>query len=142
MSQVTLPDKTVEKLEQVASTHGIDATALLLRLVDEYLASEPVDVTETSGATQDEQYRKIAQEQKVYEAQHQELLKVYRGQYIAMDQGRVVDHDVDGAALRRRIRAHYGSKAIFVTPVLEEPIQTIYVRSPRLVQNQPVQNRL
>lgn len=135
MQQIILPDETIEKLEHVASHEGIDTTALLLRLVEDYLASKPVQEPEKHALGWDEQQRKIAQEQKFYEAQHQELLKVYRGQYIAMNDGRVVDHDTNGAVLRRRVRTRYGKKTIFVTPVLEEALQTIQLRSPHLVEN-------
>jgi metal-responsive CopG/Arc/MetJ family transcriptional regulator len=41
MVQVSLPEQTAKKLQQVAANRGIDATQLLVQLVEEYLAEQP-----------------------------------------------------------------------------------------------------
>jgi hypothetical protein len=85
---------------------------------------------------QSEQQRKIEREQQAYEAQHRALLAHYAGQYIAMHEGQVVDHDVDRVALSRRIRQHYGETAVLIKQVREESRLTIRVRSPRLQKSE------
>jgi hypothetical protein len=40
MLQVLLPDQIVQKLQRVAAQQGIDATQLLVQLVEEHLADE------------------------------------------------------------------------------------------------------
>lgn len=132
--QVSLPEQTAEKLQQAAASRGMDSTQLLVQLVEEYLADQAPPERRPESPAQAEQQRKIEREQRHYEAQHAELLALYHGQYIAMHDGKVVDHDSDRVALRRRIRDRYGAIAILITPVEEEPLQTIMVRSPKLVE--------
>lgn len=81
----------------------------------------------------DKQAAAIDQEQRAFESQHSGLLNQYRGRYIAMIGGQVVDDDQDRMALRRRIRQKYGSSPVLITSVEDEAVQTIRVRSPRLV---------
>lgn len=81
----------------------------------------------------DKQAAVIDQEQRAFESQHSELLQQYRGCYIAMVDGQVIDNDLDRMALRRRIRQRYGEAPVLITLVDEEPIQTVRVRSPRFV---------
>lgn len=129
--QVSLPEQTAEKLQQAAASRGMDATQLLVQLVEEYLADQAPPERRPESPAQAEQQRKIEREERHYEAQHAELLALYQGQYIAMHDGKVVDHDVDRVALSRRIRSKYGKTAVLITQVREEPKLTIRVRSPR-----------
>jgi hypothetical protein len=131
MYQVTLPDKTAEKLEQVASYQGMNATDLLLKLVEDYLTE---NVSTHSPFVSDLRVQKIEAEQKQYEAQHSTLLKLYKDQYIAMHEGEVIDHDLDRVVLSRRVRQHYGNTPVFIVQVRNEPRLTIYVRSPRMAK--------
>lgn len=133
MIQVMLPDQTAEKLNRSATRRGLDTNQLLVQLVEEFLASEPMPV-ESTPPDRTADYEKIAQEQKYYEAQHADIVSQYRGHYIAMHEGKLVDHDMDRVALSRRIRRRYGSTAILITQVREEPKRTIMLRSPRLVK--------
>lgn len=70
----------------------------------------------------DRQARAIDREQRSFENQHSELVDRYRGQYIAMIYGRVVDVDTERLALRRRIRQKYGDAPVLITLVEDEPI--------------------
>lgn len=150
MIQVSLPDEMVEQLQAVADREGSELADVLAEAVEQYVARSAPDFgsMDENGATEAtastpiaqpenaywlEQERKIAIEQQAYERQHQQLLAHYKGQYIAMFRGEIVDNDVDDIALSRRIRSQYGSTPVLITPVLDEPIQTFYVRSPRLV---------
>lgn len=134
MLRVMLPDQTAEKLQHVAERQGMDATQLLVQLVENYLAADSLPPEAVAGTLWSEQEQKINQEQQQYEAQHSTLLKHYSGQYIAMHQGAVVDHDGDRVVLRRRVRARFGDIPVLITPVLTEARQIITVRSPRLLE--------
>ena len=72
-------------------------------------------------------------EQQSFVAQHDALLQAYAGQYIAMFQGSVVDHDMDRVALSLRVRKQYGNQPVLITLVRPETLQDIVIRSPRLL---------
>lgn len=74
----------------------------------------------------------IARETEHFVAQHADLLQQYRGAYIAMKDGVVVDHDHDRLALYARVAETWGDTPVLVTPVREQPIQGFVIRSPRL----------
>lgn len=64
---------------------------------------------------------KISQETSEYRRQHAQIKAAYLGQYIAMRDGQVVDHDADFATLRRRVRQHFGRTPVMMTLVEEQP---------------------
>lgn len=132
MTEIALPDQVVERLQQVASQKQINIAELLVRAVEFYLAND-VAMEEDEDAWEFEQKLVIDREMQAYLQQHEQLLATYRGQSIAMHNGEVIDHDPDEVALSQRVRARYGKEPVLITPVLPEPIQTIFVRSPRLL---------
>jgi len=79
----------------------------------------PEDVLET--AVRD--YLEALEEQAIHfetEAfwrQHDELLAAYPGQYVAMRQGSVVDHDSDVSLLGERVRDRFGLLPVLIAPV-------------------------
>ncbi len=56
----------------------------------------------------------------------------YEGQFVAIHDKGLIDHDQDETALFQRIRAKYGNTAILVMPA--EGPREIRILSPRLVQ--------
>lgn len=69
--------------------------------------------------------RKISEESVIYRQQHAELKSRYLGQYIAMHNGQVVDHDADFHALRQRVRQRFGRTPVMITlveDVAERPL--------------------
>jgi hypothetical protein len=79
----------------------------------------------------EQRVKKIQEEAKRFQARHAELYTQYAGQYIALQEGVVLDHDVDLLILYDRIQACYGDEPILITPVTAEPMQTFRVLSPR-----------
>ena len=63
--------------------------------------------------------RKISEESQIYQQRHTELKAQYLGQYIAMCDGQVVDHDMDVTILRQRVRQRFGRKPVMITLVEE-----------------------
>jgi hypothetical protein len=130
MVQISVPPQTAEKLRRSAELQGIETSELLVRLVEQYLAEDTPQPPAGIQSTHLEQQAKIDQEQRHYEAQHAVLKTTYDGQYIAMHDGQVVDHDVARVALSRRIRKQYGKTAVLITRVSDEPKMTIHIVTP------------
>jgi hypothetical protein len=81
-------------------------------------------------------HRKIDAEVKAYHRKHPRLRAKYLGKYIAMHNGRVVDHDQDASALYQRIRKRFGQTPVLIRLVEEVPERVLVFRSPRL---EPIQ---
>jgi len=77
-------------------------------------------------------HRKIDVEVEAYRRKHPRLRAKYLGEYIAMHNGRVVDHDQDASALYRRIRKRFGQTPVLIRLVEEVPERVLVFRSPRL----------
>ena len=67
-----------------------------------------------------------------YEAMHGELVKKFLGQYVAIYQGRLVDHDDDPVVLHQRIEKHYPATTVLSRKVQKEAVPVLHMRSPRL----------
>ena len=70
--------------------------------------------------------RKISEESQFYRQRQEELKANYLGQYIAMHNGQVVDHDVDFQTLRQRVRQHFNDMPVMIT--LVEAAEMVQVR--------------
>ena len=77
---------------------------------------------------------KVEKEQAAFDQQKPELLKKYRGRYIAMHNGEVVETAASLRALRNKVFAHFGYTPMLHTLVADEPDREIVVRSPRIAQ--------
>lgn len=119
MSTVVLQPQLAEHLSQVAEQDATTLEELVNAAVREY-----VDVMTR---------RKIHAESKVFRARHAELLQQYLGEYVAMHEGNVVDHDKDLSALHQRIRRRYGRHTpVLLRQVTEQAELEFTFRSPRL----------
>ena len=59
----------------------------------------------------------IHAETQAFWAMHDELLRTYPGQYVALYQSNVVDHDEDVSRLEKRVRERFGLLPVLVAPV-------------------------
>jgi hypothetical protein len=66
----------------------------------------------------------LAAEQRAFERQRGQLLRRYKGQYVAVYGGRVVDHDSDDGALACRMFAKLGDVPFYIARVEKKP--TVY----------------
>jgi hypothetical protein len=71
--------------------------------------------------------RKISEESATYRLLHDDIKKQYLGQYIAMLNGEIVDHDPDFQTLRQRIRERFGENPVLMT-LVEESSEKVYTR--------------
>ncbi|MGB0383417.1 MAG: hypothetical protein ACPGWR_01215 [Ardenticatenaceae bacterium] len=78
--------------------------------------------------------QKIRAETKAFEQQREMLLATYLGQYVAVHDAQVIDHDADLLTLHLRIFERLGDIAVLLKKVTTEPEQDLVVRSPRFVR--------
>jgi len=67
----------------------------------------------------------IHAETETFWTMHDELLKEYQGQHIALYQSKVVDHDKDASRLAKRIHERFGWLPVLIAPVKPEPRQDL-----------------
>jgi len=118
MDKANMPTIAVEpdlynRIEQVALEHQANVDEILSQAIRRYLWE--LD------------RRKISEESRIYREQHAGLKEKYLGQYIAMHEGQVVDHDLDFQTLRRRIRRQYDHTPVMIT-LVEEVAEQTFVR--------------
>lgn len=73
--------------------------------------------------------KKIEQEQEWWLGQSLDERKKYSGEYVAVHNQILVDHDKDELKLYKRIRVHYGNIPILI--MYAEGVQEIHIYSPR-----------
>lgn len=140
MAEVTVRKQVAEMLQTTAKARGIAISELIEKAMKLYLAtgSNTQDQEADPSETNDEWERQadqIAQEQAAYEAQHATLYRKFAGEYIAIQEGVVVDHDVDRVTLSRRIRTKFGKQPILITPVLANPQRIFRLSRPHFIKN-------
>jgi DNA-damage-inducible protein J len=67
-----------------------------------------------------------------YKAMHKELVKRYLGQYVAICNEKLVDHDPDPVALLRRVRNEYPHQVVLRRKVELTPEREWRIRHPRI----------
>ena len=115
--RVLIPDRVFAELTPIAEQEGKGISDLVNEALRQYLWEA--------------RERKIDREMKAYRAMHTELKQRFFGQYVAIHDGALVDHDADRRALSRRVRQKYGSVAVLITPVEEAPEREFLMLSPR-----------
>jgi hypothetical protein len=75
----------------------------------------------------------MLREAEAYRQMHPELVDRYMGQYVAIFQGRMVDHDQDAEALSERIRVRLPDQVVLQRRVETIPEVILHFRSPRFV---------
>jgi hypothetical protein len=77
----------------------------------------------------------MKREEAAYVAMHAELWLKYPHDYVAVHQGKVVDHDRDVVALAKRIRRSHPGQIVLMTQVKPQAKSPLHFRSPRLVKS-------
>lgn len=117
-----VPDEVYDQVEEAANKAARNVADLLLETITHTFAPPPIDPKRV------QMNRNVA----AYHALHPQLAKNYLGQYVAIYQGRLVDHDADAIVLLQRVRAKYSGQVVLrrkVEPVAEREIT---VRHPRI----------
>ena len=69
-----------------------------------------------------------------FEEQHEQLVKAFLGQYIAMHQGKVIAHHAELATLITNVSSSQPNAPVLFRQVQETLPPTLHFRSPRLVK--------
>lgn len=62
---------------------------------------------------------------------HPTLLQKHKGEFVAIHQNELVDHDTDKSALYQRIQARYPNRFVLLRYVEDAPDRELYMRSTR-----------
>lgn len=119
MSTVDVPSELIKPLQQLAVEKGQSVAAIVEQLIADYL--------------REQRHRYLMSEMERFRLQHASLRPQYEGQYIAMRDGRVIDHDVDGGILYSRLREQYGDLPVLIVQVTDQPEQTFTRLSSRVL---------
>ena len=119
---LTVPDELYQQVEKVADATRRNISDLLVETITRSFAPLPVDTNRA----------KMNQNVAAYKRLHPQLLKSYLGEYVAIHEGQLVDHDQDPIVLLQRMRSNYPEQVILrrrVEPIVEREIQ---IRHPRI----------
>ena len=118
MTVLQIPEKLAEQLQQEAAAEGIAIDKLLEEALQE--------------RRERAQRARLDAEIATWQAQPPEIRMRYKGEYVAVQEGIVVDHDSNLATLHRRVRARFGKAAVLITPADGRP--PLNIRHPRLAR--------
>jgi F0F1-type ATP synthase membrane subunit b/b' len=102
MSKIILGEPLASQIRQEANAQGVD--------IEKYLESV-LQHHRFHG-----QQAKVAAEAEWWSLQTDEVKSRYAGEFVAIHQQAVIDHDKDEDTLRKRIRSNFGKTAILLTP--------------------------
>lgn len=121
MLTVALKPDLAEQITHLAgSKNSIDA--FIDQALRAYLTRVPTKISREA---------KIRAEREAFEQQHTTLLANYANQYVALDNGQVIDHDPDLRTLHLRVFAQLGHTTVLLKKVTKETERELVFRSPR-----------
>lgn len=127
--KIPISDNLYQRAKRLADMRRQEVEDVILDLLDDALPADDV-IEELDPETEKAMQREMA----AYTALHPQLKKKYLGKSVAIYQGKLVDVDDDYGTLYERIRNKYPDQFVWLTTVREEPIGTIYMRSPRFIK--------
>ncbi len=84
--------------------------------------------------TEDELFQqRLLSEQNIWYARSLEEKLRYRGEYVALSQGQVVDHDANRTLLLRRVRQEFGMLPVPIIPAEQDSLPEYTIRNPQIV---------
>lgn len=120
---LTVPDHVYQQAEQIARAEQ--------RPVAEVINDALARLFPVVHVSQKRE--QMEQEQNAFRRQHNQLLNDYQGEYVAMYQGKVIDHDGDRLKLVARIDEKYANDVVLIKQVSDKPDDLLHMRSPRLI---------
>jgi hypothetical protein len=108
---LTVPDEVYEQAEQTAK--------IMNRAVSEVLVDTLVEVMPEFYI--DPRQPIMQREKDAFIGMHPQLGQKYLGEYVAIHQGKLIDHDKDHIELIERMRAKLPDEIVLITEVLPEP---------------------
>jgi hypothetical protein len=129
---VTISEQIYKQAQHLAkqqhrSVADIVSESIVLTPSPEVSSSKVVDLSEPDET--------VEQEMLAYLDMHPTLWEQYPGQYVAIYQRQLIDHDDHLEALYERIDSRYPDEFVWITRVEFEPIKTVHIPSFQLDLN-------
>lgn len=118
MTSINLAPELVQQIETLAATAEVDADTLVDKAVRAYILQV--------------QREKIRVETEAFNAQYEQLCSKYMGHYVAIHQGKVIDHDLDLRTLHLRVFEQLGHTPVLLKKVTDKQERELVFRSPHL----------
>lgn len=122
---LTVPDELYAEVEKAALNSHREVETLLLETIARSFT--PISI--------DPQRAQMEKEIQAYQDMHAELIENYLGVYVAIYNGKLVDHDQDPVKLLQRIRVRFPQKVVLRRKVDEIKEPTLHFRHPKIVSN-------
>lgn len=122
---LTISDNIFQQAYRLARQQSRQVEEILADSIRLAGSAEFVDWSEPNSA--------LDREMAAYVAMHPQLKHTMRGKHVAVFGEELVDSDDDFDRLVERVRRVYPQQTVWLTTVGSEPIDTIYMRSPRLL---------
>ncbi len=119
---VDLPDHIYRRIESLARYSQREVNEVVAEVVARSMRSFPVNPGREAMLREIEAFRVL----------HPILRRDHLGEFVAIHQGQLVDHDPDPVLLLGRIRHHYPGQTVLRRRVEDAPDVTLRFRSPRL----------
>lgn len=139
MAHIPLPENLLARLRRTAQQDGLTLPRLFERMLDAYQhAKNQAENRETAKGQEPEaetdSLDPIAAEATAFLKMHPSLVENYLNQYVAIYQGKLIDHDVNKLALYDRIEETHPNNFVLMRPVQAQPEREFYFRSPRYIE--------
>lgn len=140
---IAIPQSLYQQAAQIAQTNNINVIDMIVDYLERSLftADHKNKAQSTKSIHQQtlkdasvQRPRNIDREKNAYKKMHPTLLKKYEGEYVAIYEQKLVDHDADKLALYQRIDKKYPDQFVLMRPVEKNPEREIYFRSTRFVE--------
>ena len=118
MTVIELSPRLLNPLQLVAKQQEASVEEIVEGLIDRFL--------------REQRHTQLLREMERFRQQHFQLLPQFRGKYIGMLDGQVLDSDADGGALNTRLSRQYGELPILIVEVTDQPEQEFKRLSRRL----------
>ncbi len=116
MQTITVETQVFEDLRREAEMQARDVSEVANETLSNYLKAR--------------RQEHIQDEVGAYLGLHAELKAKYLGEWVAIYEHQLVDHDPETINLYRRVRAKYGNAPVLIRQVEPEPDPILYVRTP------------
>ena len=116
---VDLPDHVYRRIETLARQSRRDVNDVVAEVVSRSVHPFPVNANREAMQRETAAYRRL----------HPSLITEFSGRYVAILDGKLVDHDADPVALLLRVREDYPGRTVLRRKVEPTPEVTLHFRS-------------
>lgn len=108
---LTIPSHLYERAQRIAQSQNRNVGDVVREVLEKGLMSLEAPVTDPKRELEKEAFRRL----------HPDLKRQYPGEFVAIHNENLIDHDTDRAALLKRIEKQYPDEFVLIRPVQQEP---------------------